>query len=104
MVERPAGRRRTIAKADRGRHTKGQWQALLARTGHRCLCCGATGVKLVKDHIRPRSRGGTDDIDNLQPLCMPCNARKGARWIDYRGESDDGQHGDGDAGRAGDER
>ena len=31
------------------------------------------------DHIIPRSRGGTDDPDNLQLLCGACNSTKGNR-------------------------
>src|SRR5262245_44337831 len=36
------------------------------------------------DHIHPRSRGGGDDIWNLQPLCQRCNAAKSnLRAVDY---------------------
>ena len=29
------------------------------------------------DHRIPRARGGSDELDNLQLVCMPCNAAKG---------------------------
>ena len=31
------------------------------------------------DHVIPRSRGGTDHVDNLQLLCAACNSLKGNR-------------------------
>ncbi len=31
------------------------------------------------DHIVPVSRGGTDDLENLQPLCWTTNREKGDR-------------------------
>ena len=43
-----------------------------------CVTCGITDDIQV-DHIVPWSCGGSDDESNLQPMCGPCNRRKGAR-------------------------
>lgn len=34
-------------------------------------------VMITVDHILPKSRGGSNDIGNLQPMCQHCNSRKG---------------------------
>ena len=46
-----------------------------------CQLCGATREqeRLEVDHIVPRSKGGTNDPDNLQVLCAPCNRGKSNR-------------------------
>lgn len=52
---------------------------VLNRDDFRCLACGRTGADgavLHLDHILPRSKGGTDDDDNLQTLCSHCNIGK----------------------------
>lgn len=48
------------------------------RDGRACLHCGGMD-RLTIDHIWPVSRGGTDDVENLQTLCQSCNSRKGAK-------------------------
>lgn len=53
-------------------------QEVYDRDGLACLHCGAT-EPLSLDHIYPWSLGGSDEPDNLQTLCRPCNSRKGAK-------------------------
>jgi hypothetical protein len=40
-----------------------------------CKCC-IKKVKFNIDHIRSLANGGTNDIDNLQPLCLECHMDK----------------------------
>ncbi|WP_232789540.1 RNA-guided endonuclease IscB [Streptomyces jeddahensis] len=50
---------------------------LLAKWGRACAYCGAVGVPLQIEHIRPRARGGSDRVSNLTLACGPCNQAKG---------------------------
>lgn len=34
-------------------------------------------ILMTKDHIYPHSKGGSDNLDNLQPMCIVCNMLKG---------------------------
>jgi HNH endonuclease len=56
---------------------------VLQKYANKCAWCGAyggdKGVGLEMDHIQPFSKGGPSTIDNLQPLCGPCNKKKGNR-------------------------
>lgn len=49
---------------------------LLAKWNRRCAYCDATDVPLNIDHIRARSRGGSNRVSNLALACVPCNQRK----------------------------
>ena len=43
----------------------------------RCRACGFSDrLTLEIDHVKPRSLGGSDDLDNLQILCSFCNNTK----------------------------
>ena len=68
----------------RGKLSKrARWQTL-ERAGFRCQACGARahdGAKLHVDHIHPLSKGGTNDISNLQCLCQACNLGKADRLM-----------------------
>jgi HNH endonuclease len=46
------------------------------RDSFTCRICKVSGVKLELDHVKPYRLGGTDDMDNLQTLCVPCNRGK----------------------------
>lgn len=72
--------------------------------GTKCVCCGIEGkyfakekrikdksyhlnlygiddngqeVLITKDHIIPKSKGGKDELENYQTMCIRCNERKG---------------------------
>jgi len=49
---------------------------VLKRAGGRCQLCHTNDRPLHVDHIRPRSKGGTNELDNLQALCNECNLGK----------------------------
>jgi 5-methylcytosine-specific restriction endonuclease McrA len=80
-------RRRARKRAAAGSHTVAEWRALVRTFEGRCVCCGkhCGFSKLTEDHVIPLDWGGSNDIGNIQPLCNPCNARKGNRHAtDYR--------------------
>lgn len=68
-----------------GSHTFEEWLALKAAHGCKCLRCGKGEpiVRLTGDHIIPLSTGGTDGIENIQPLCYRCNQVKNSKAISY---------------------
>lgn len=65
------------AKANRKAVTRSLALAVFDRDGYACKHCG-TRQSLTVDHVIPVSRGGSDEMDNLQTLCGPCNSIKGA--------------------------
>lgn len=69
-----------------GAFTSKEWRGLCAYYDNTCLCCGRSepDITLTVDHVVPLSRGGTNYIDNIQPLCLACNMSKGTKTIDYR--------------------
>ena len=57
----------------------------------RCAYCGssaADGASLEVDHVIPVSKGGTNDVQNLQILCKSCNIGKSDRTINFNTDSD----------------
>ena len=78
-------RRRRIAGAS-GSLTYQEWIDLKAYWKHTCLCCSRREpeITLTQDHIIPLSKGGSNSIKNIQPLCKSCNSKKHRKTVDYR--------------------
>ncbi|MFI1409745.1 RNA-guided endonuclease IscB [Streptomyces sp. NPDC020707] len=55
---------------------------LHTRWNRACAYCDASGVPLNIEHLRPRSRGGSDRVSNLVLACVPCNRAKGSTPVD----------------------
>ena len=78
--------RRALKYQAEGSHTEAQWEVLKTQYDWTCLRCGKRepAITLTRDHVVPLTQGGSDWIDNIQPLCFSCNSSKNARTIDYR--------------------
>ena len=69
------------------KETKGY--RVLTESDGRCALCGVTKKDrpLDVDHIKPRSKGGKNEYENLQVLCAKCNRSKGNKDdTDFRDE------------------
>ena len=67
--------RRYRQKGIGGSHTLEEWENLKQRYSNRCAIC-KNKKRLTRDHIIPITKGGTNNILNIQPLCRQCNSRK----------------------------
>lgn len=59
-----------------GRLVRSHLVAVLAEYGDKCVHCRRDGCDSV-EHVHPRSRWGNDDLSNLRPSHVGCNARRG---------------------------
>lgn len=80
---RAMNRRRLLLaiKSNAGTHSKKEWDKLCDDYSNKCAICGEV-KKLTRDHIKPLVLGGSDRIENIQPLCVSCNARKGKKYVE----------------------
>lgn len=80
--------RRARKKAAGGEFTVDQLQQVFARQRYLCANCGLK-LKLSGDHKIPLARGGSNEIENIEGLCRPCNMRKNAKdpiaWANENG-------------------
>lgn len=72
--EEPPKKRKRRRKPKRKTDEQARADAI-SRDGGKCVECGAT-ERLEVHHIRYKSQGGTDELDNLITLCACCHAEK----------------------------
>jgi hypothetical protein len=75
--------------------SRGEWQgmnwirqekrlAIYLRDGLACGYCGDSvenGAKLSLDHLKPHSKGGSNEATNLVTCCSRCNSARGTRSV-----------------------
>ncbi len=61
-----------------GSHTLEEWENMKAQYDWICPACGKREPKIIltEDHVVPIVKGGSDNIENIQPLCARCNSKK----------------------------
>ena len=61
------------------------YKKVYGKTDGRCFYCGK---RLIMEglwhceHMIPRSRGGTNTLENLVPACPSCNSTKGTKTVE----------------------
>ena len=59
------------------------FKVVLERDSNKCLLCG-NQIDLRVVHIKPVSRGGNNDPENLQTLCASCHKDNRSSGTDFR--------------------
>ena len=60
----------------RGNLSPSTRRAVFERDGEVCAYCKTDSGPFHIDHIMPKSRGGSDNLENLTVACAPCNLSK----------------------------
>lgn len=84
-IKRKNIKRYTRRQKAEGSFTLEEWENKKKEYNYCCAKCGVSEEELLNktnegltiDHIIPLSKGGTNYISNIRPLCRSCNARKG---------------------------
>lgn len=58
---------------------------LLEKFNRKCIYCGKQNTPLEIEHIVPKSRGGSNKVDNLGIACRDCNVKKGNKTAEEFG-------------------
>jgi len=77
-------KRKAKKRGNGGTYTKVEFIQLCQKYGNRCLMCQRDDVKLTADHVVPIFLGGSNYIENIQPLCVSCNSKKHTTILDLR--------------------
>lgn len=68
----------SIERVERAKVSNELRQEIFERDGYTCVNCRSKEKESLEiDHIKPISKGGKTEPDNLQTLCHDCNVRKG---------------------------
>jgi len=62
-----------------GRLQSRAWAQILLDYKHKCSYCRTFDLNLQLDHIHSMSDGGSNTVDNIQPLCDDCHRCKDNR-------------------------